>query len=91
MTTMLKYIDVRQTVSLDLSRDNKDKWLKLTNKYYCGKDMLPVDEQASQTHKDAHWSVNACRLVELTIRMYEDGSSEVISSATKYPLVPTSG
>lgn len=51
---------------------------RMTNKYFTGSEVVPKDQEVTEAHKDAHWSINAVKEVELTIRMFEDGSWEVV-------------
>lgn len=83
-----KYVEVKQTTGFHLDHDNKTAWFKLTNKHYYGKEQVPRDATVSKEHKDAHWHVNACRSVDFTIRMYEDGSMEVLPVPSYFPFTP---
>lgn len=84
----MNYIEVKQTVGLLLSSENKDKWFKLTNKFYHGEELVPFDVKVTQEHKDAHWHVNVPRNVELTIRLYEDGSLLITPVESYQPFKP---
>lgn len=51
---------------------------RMTNKYFTGSEVVPKNQEVTEAHKDAHWSINAVKEVELTIRMFEDGHWEVV-------------
>lgn len=83
-----KYIEATQSVGLSMNHQNKESWFRLTNKFYCGKERVDMNDAVSKLHQDAHWYVNAHRHVALTIRMYEDGAVEVLPNASYYPFTP---
>lgn len=84
----MKYIDITETVNLSVSQDNKDKCFKLTNMFFCGDEQVLRHQQTTQEHKDAHWNINAGRRVQLKIRVYEDGSMEILPVASRFAVTP---
>jgi hypothetical protein len=82
-------IMVTVEVPINLSQEHKSQWNRLVNKFFHGKELIPLDETVSQDNKDAAWYVNAGKRTTLELRLYADGSMEVteepprISRATR--------
>jgi hypothetical protein len=75
------YIEVEQVLGLDLDHVQQQKWLKFTNLHYFGKEEIPLstpNEKISQEHRDVHWYVCCSRKVKIKLRLYDDGSLEVL-------------
>lgn len=71
-------IIVTVEVPIDLSREHKSQWNKLVNKFFHGKELIPLDEPVSQDNKDAAWYVNAGKRITIKVQLYADGSMEVM-------------
>lgn len=73
------FIEVSTQVSIHLEQDQKEKWQSLVNNRYHGTSRIPLDVQVSQECKDAHWWINCGKNIPIKVRLYDDGSYEVIS------------
>lgn len=74
----MKSITIKKKVKFQLTQTERDKMFRMTNKYFTGSEVVPKNQEVTEAHKDAHWSINAVKDVELTIRLFEDGSWEVV-------------
>ena len=74
-----EFIEVYTDVSIFLSASDKEKWQHLVNNHYHGTPQIPLDVKVSQQCKDAHWYINCGKAIPIKVRLYDDGSYEVIA------------
>ena len=72
------YIEVESMISVPVDDIRKEKWRHLCNEAYTGKKTIPLSEPIPQNLKDVHWYINCDRRVKIRLRLYSDGSLEVL-------------
>jgi hypothetical protein len=78
------YIEVVSSMPLIVDPITKQKWMQLANTAYFGTPTIPLEVPSSeipQELKDVHWHIHVVRHVGFRVRLYKDGSVEVLPKA----------
>jgi hypothetical protein len=89
----MDYIETTTELDFSLNEPAREKWRRFCNKAYTGDAEIPLSVNSSdipQELKDVHWYINCGRRVTLHLKLYGDGSLEILPvgklSKSKLPL-----
>jgi hypothetical protein len=78
------YIEVVSSMPLVVDQVASQKWRALANTAYFGTPTIPLEVPSSeipQALKDVHWHINVGRRIQFRLRLYKDGSLEILPKA----------